>query len=55
MKKGVPSLFSDLKGLYVDLEKRSVVEEVVEGLKKEYEASNDGTSSLQAVQLHDRL
>lgn len=41
MTKGVPSLFSDLKGLYGDLEKRSMIEEIVEGLKKEYEGKSD--------------
>lgn len=44
LTKGVPSLFADLKTLYVDTEKRQIIEDLVESLKDEYGAPPDTTN-----------
>lgn len=36
LTKGIPSLFADLKSLYVDKEKQAIVEAVVEAAREEY-------------------
>ncbi|KAF9482671.1 N-terminal acetyltransferase A, auxiliary subunit [Pholiota conissans] len=36
LTKGIPSLFVDVKSLYVDAEKRDTIERIVEGLREEY-------------------
>lgn len=38
--KGVPSLFADLKSLYIDKEKQQTIETIVEALRKEYASSS---------------
>ena len=44
LTKGVPSLFSDIKGLYRDDAKREIVEEIVETAREEF-ASNQSAST----------
>ena len=45
LAKGVPSLFTDIKTLYVDAEKRQVIEDLVESLKTEYAKLSSTTPS----------
>lgn len=45
LQKGVPSIFTDVKSLYGDDEKRKVVEEIVEGYRIEWEAEKEIPSS----------
>ena len=45
LQKGVPSIFIDIKSLYVDDEKRKSVEEVVEQLRTEWQAHEQVPSS----------
>lgn len=40
LTKGVPSLFADIKGLYLDIEKQQVIEEVVEELRESLSSEN---------------
>lgn len=42
LTRGIPSLFSDIKGLYVDTKKQEAIEEIVEDLKSKFasEATN---------------
>lgn len=37
LAKGVPSLFVDVRALYVDIDKRNIIEELMEGFKEKYE------------------
>ncbi|KAJ2918957.1 hypothetical protein MD484_g1411, partial [Candolleomyces efflorescens] len=45
LSKGIPSLFSDLKSLYRDAEKRDVIEEIAERLKLKYAEETSSPSS----------
>jgi len=36
LEKGIPSLFADLKALYVNKEKQKIIEDVVDSLREEY-------------------
>lgn len=36
LTKGIPSLFADLKALYLDKEKQQVIEDIVDNLRSEY-------------------
>ncbi|KAH9477761.1 N-terminal acetyltransferase A complex auxiliary subunit NAA15 [Psilocybe cubensis] len=40
LEKGIPSLFADLKALYVDKEKQQTIEGIVEALREEYAAAS---------------
>jgi hypothetical protein len=40
LTKGIPSLFADVKALYMDNEKRQAIEEITESLREEYAASS---------------
>ena len=44
LEKGLPSLFTDLKALYVDKEKQVVIENVVDALREEYAPTTDITN-----------
>lgn len=44
LEKGVPSLFADLKALYIDKTKREVIEDIVDSLREEYTPATDTTS-----------
>jgi len=41
LEKGVPSLFSDLKGLGKDQEKQKIIESVAMEFKEQYEAQDE--------------
>jgi hypothetical protein len=41
LEKGVPSLFSDLKGLGEDQEKQKMIESVAMEFKEQYEAQDE--------------
>ncbi|KIM42317.1 hypothetical protein M413DRAFT_444742 [Hebeloma cylindrosporum] len=41
LTKGIPSLFADVKALYVDKDKQKTIEEIVESLREEYSPSPD--------------
>ncbi|KAF7975522.1 hypothetical protein HWV62_9339 [Athelia sp. TMB] len=45
LKKGVPSLFVDIKSLYVDAHKRQIVEDIVEELRESLVAGNPAPAS----------
>lgn len=38
--KGIPSLFSDVKDLYTDSAKRTILDEIITSLEEEYKSSN---------------
>jgi len=40
LTKGIPSLFADVKALYVDKEKQQAIERLVESLREEYSPSS---------------
>jgi hypothetical protein len=42
IEKGVPSLFSDLKGLFTDVEKQKIAESIGLELQQRYDAQKDG-------------
>lgn len=46
LEKGVPSLFSDLKGLGKDQEKQKIIESVAMELKEHYEAQDENSEAL---------
>jgi tetratricopeptide (TPR) repeat protein len=41
LEKGIPSLFADLKALYVHKEKQIVIEDIVDSLREEYAPTTD--------------
>jgi len=45
LEKGVPSLFADLKSLYVHKENQAVIENLVESLREEYAPTTDTTKN----------
>lgn len=44
LMKGIPSLFVDIKSLYVDAEKRDTIERIVESLREEYAPEKASTN-----------
>ncbi|KAF8180397.1 NMDA receptor-regulated protein 1-domain-containing protein [Pholiota molesta] len=44
LTKGIPSLFVDIKSLYVDAEKRETIERIVENLREEYAPEKASTN-----------
>lgn len=42
LEKGIPSLFSDLKGLCLVDEKQRIIQSVAEEFKEQYEAKDEG-------------
>ena len=56
LTRGIPSLFSDIKSLYADVEKKAIIQEVMEGFREQYqkqEKSDDGSyASLQTQELN---
>ncbi|KAF8639266.1 hypothetical protein AX16_010338 [Volvariella volvacea WC 439] len=45
LKKGIPSLFADLKSLYSDPSKKQTIEDIVESALTEYSPSNQASTS----------
>ena len=56
LMKGIPSLFVDVRALYLDKDKRNIIEELMEGFRDKYEngESIEGTCCY-AVDLGVRL
>lgn len=50
LEKGIPSLFADLKALYVNKEKREVIEDVVDSLREEYTPTATTSSQYKGVE-----
>jgi hypothetical protein len=51
LKKGIPSLFADIKGLYDDASKQQIVEDIVEAAREESAAASSQPSTDPTVYL----
>jgi tetratricopeptide (TPR) repeat protein len=49
LKKGVPSLFADIKALYKDDSKREIVEQIVEAAREDFSPDSSSPSSSSAL------